>query len=68
MPGASPSVGARRVSVDGLGVVGGKGRAREGEGEEGDENKRRRLASPRVDDEHTFVRGHVPILRGAAGP
>ena len=67
VPGASPPGGTRRGSSDGPGGVRGKGRAREGDGGEGCEGKRRRLASPRAGDASP-TRGHVPILRGAAGP
>ena len=59
--------GTRHVSSDGPGGARGKGRAREGDGGEGCEGKRRRLASPRAGDASP-TRGHVPILRGAAGP
>ena len=59
--------GTRHVSSDGPGGARGKGRAREGDGGEGGEGKRRRLASPRAGDASP-TRGHVPILRGAAGP
>ena len=45
--------------------VGGKGGERDGG--ESEESKRRRLTSPQVEGPPPD-RGHVPILRGAAGP
>ena len=68
--GATPATapgGTRHAPSDGPGGVRGRGREREGDGGEGGEGKRRRLESSRVGDAAP-TRGHVPILRGAAGP